>query len=266
MRVGFRNRYGSLREVILCYPVHFRVEKREINRELMFEQYNNFINVLSEHDVITYFLDPKYGISQVFTRDIAFVVDDIFFVGKMKATSRREEFRALDRFILEKDLRVRRLSNFIEGGDVVLHDNLVFVGVSTGTSMEGIEELQRILFEEGKDYKVVPIRFNKEEMLHLDCVFNVVNKDACVITDYVYDDEVIRSSFKRCYHIEDFEAKRLAANLISIGNNTVISSSRRLCSTLSEDGIRAIYVDYSEIIKGGGAFTCTTLPVFSKKE
>lgn len=264
MNIGFKNRYSKLKEVILCYPVHYRVERLEINKELMFEQYNRFINKLSERGIITHFLDPKYGISQVYTRDIAFVVDDILFLGKMKATSRREEYKALEEFIKEKNIKVRRLENFIEGGDVVIHDNVVFVGQSKGTSIEGTKELERVLKEENKDYRVVPINFNKEEMLHLDCVFNVVSEEACVITDYIYDVDIIKSSFKKCYHIEDDEAKRLSANLISIGDNTIISSSKKLCSRLREDGISAIYVDYSEIIKGGGAFTCTTLPIYSE--
>ncbi|NFO28813.1 amidinotransferase [Clostridium botulinum] len=264
MNINLKNRYNKLQEVILCYPVNYKVEKKEINKEIMFTQYNNFINRLSQEGIVTYFLDPKYGISQVYTRDIAFAIDDILFIGKMKAKSRSKEYKALEEFFKEKKIKVKKINNFIEGGDVVLHDNTVFVGQSNATSIEGINELEKILKEENKDYKVIPIRFNKDEMLHLDCVFNVISQDSCVISDYIYDMDIIEKSFKKCYYIEKEEAKNLAANFITIGNNTVISSSKKLCKILAKDGINAIYIDYSEIIKGGGAFTCTTLPISSK--
>ncbi|WP_278244949.1 arginine deiminase-related protein [Clostridium botulinum] len=102
MNINLKNRYNKLQEVILCYPVNYKVEKKEINKEIMFTQYNNFINRLSQEGIVTYFLDPKYGISQVYTRDIAFAIDDILFIGKMKAKSRSKEYEALEEFFKEK--------------------------------------------------------------------------------------------------------------------------------------------------------------------
>lgn len=264
MHINLKNRYDKLHEVILCYPINYKVENKEINKEVLFEQYNKFINTLSQEGITTYFLNPKYGISQVYTRDIAFAIDDILFIGKMKAKSRKDEFKALNEFIKEKKIKVKKINNFIEGGDVVLHDKTVFVGESNATSIEGINELKKILKEENKEYTVVPIKFNKEEMLHLDCVFNVISQESCVISDYIYDMDIIEKSFKKCYYIEKEEAKNLTANFITIGDNTVISSSKKLCKILAKDKINTIYIDYSEILKGGGAFTCTTLPISSK--
>lgn len=263
MHINFKSRYSKLNEVILCYPVNYSVEKKDINKEIMFEQYNNFINALAEEKVITYFLNPNYGISQIYTRDIAFVIDDILFIGKMKELNRQSEYRALEEFIKDKKLNIKRLNNFIEGGDVILHDNIIFVGQSNRTSIEGIYELQRILNEENKHYKVVPIEFNKDEMLHLDCAFNIVSNDSCVLTDYLCDINIFKKTFNKCYYLEKEEAKNLSANLLSLGDNKIISSSEKLCEMLSKDGINTIYIDYSEIIKGGGSFTCTTLPLSS---
>lgn len=263
MILNFKSRYNKLNEVVLCYPVNYSVENIDINRTLMFEQYNNFINTLAKENVIPYFLNPNYGTSQVYTRDIGFVIDDILFIGKMKELNRQYEYRALEEFIKDKNLNIKRLNNFIEGGDVILHDNIIFIGQSNRTSMEGILELQRVLSEENKDYKVLPIEFNKDEMLHLDCAFNVISNDSCVITDYLYNTDIFKETFDKCYYIENEEAKNLSANLLSLGNKKIISSSKNLCEMLSKDGINAIYIDYSEIIKGGGSFTCSTLPISS---
>ena len=264
MNIQIHNRYNKLQELILCYPVNFSIDKKTINKDLMFEQYNKFINTLSDEKVITYFLDPKFGISQVYTRDIAFVIDDILFIGKMSETSRNEEFKALEEFITDKKIKIKRFTNYIEGGDVIVHNNVIFVGLSKRTSIDAISELRNFLLEENKKYEVIPVNFNKSEMLHLDCVFNVVSNDICVVSDYLYDKNMFNKYFKKRYYVSKAEAKELAINFLLLENNKLISSSQKLCELLSKDGIKTIYVDYSEIIKGGGSFTCSTLPILSE--
>lgn len=261
MEISLKNRHSKLREVILCYPVNYKVENKEINRELMFRQYNKFINILSKQGVKNYFLEPNFGISQVYTRDIAFVIDDILFFSKVKGASRKEEYKALEEFLKDEKIKVKTMKNFIEGGDIILHNNIIFIGQSKRTSIEAIRELDKILRESKKNFEIIPINFDNEEVVHLDCAFNVISKDCCVITDYVYDVDIIKKYFKKIYYIERHEAKKLAANFLAIDENTIISSSQKLCEILSKDGIDTIYIDYSEVIKGGGGFTCTTLPI-----
>lgn len=264
MNINIKNRYKSLQEVIMCYPVNYWVENNTINKELLFQQYNNFINTLSAAGVKIYFLDPLYGTSQVYTRDIGFVIDDILFIGKMKESNRLNEIKALEELINKKRIKVIRINNYIEGGDVTVHNKIVFVGLSSRTSVEAIKELSNILSNENLDYKVIPIKFDNNEMLHLDCVFNILSDECCVVTEFIFDIDIIKKFFKKCYFINNKDAKQLAVNFITIDENTVITSSKTLCKLLSNDGVKSIYIDYSEIIKGGGAFTCTTLPIYYK--
>lgn len=264
MKIQIKNRYNKLKEVILCYPTEFKVKNKKIDKNLMFNQYNNFINKLQSEGIKTYFLDPKYGTSQVYTRDIGFVIDDILFISKMTPTERREEYKALEKFIKNKSIKIKRLNNFIEGGDVIIHDNKIFIGLSRRTTLDGINELKHILNTEHKKYIIFPIKFNNKEMLHLDCVFNVLSKDSCLITDHIYNIDIIKNTFKKCYYIKNEESKRLATNILTLGNDKIICSNKNVCDILSKDGFKITYIEFSEIIKGEGAFTCVTLPIYSK--
>jgi N-dimethylarginine dimethylaminohydrolase len=157
------------------------------------------------------------------------------------------------------------MKNHIEGGDVLVHDGHIFIGLSSRTQREGIKELEDELHKNGKKQKIIPIKFDSK-MLHLDCVLNILDKDDCIICDYIYDKKAIKEIVKNCYNIDKKTADELGTNLICLGDKRVLSTHKKVCNMLNEKGFKAKYVDYSEIIKGGGSLTCTTLPIFSEKK
>ncbi len=65
----------------------------------MYEQYNNFINLISGEGVKVQLLEPIYGENQVFTRDVGFVIGDILFISSMSNKERIEETKALEKYI-----------------------------------------------------------------------------------------------------------------------------------------------------------------------
>lgn len=265
MKIKVRNRYDKLKEAIMCYPVKYGQSKRDIDYGLMFEQYNNFIKILTEYGVKIYFLNPIFGENQVYTRDIGFVIDDIFFISKMCSKDRKRETMALKEFLKKENLNIHiyEMENNIEGGDVIIHENCVFVGLSTRTTLEGIKELENYLNIHKKDMKIIPIRFNSEKMLHLDCVFNVLNDNSCLLSEYIYDKTKIENHFENYYYINNDISLELGVNIVCLENNIVISSCKKISQILEASGVKVIYSDYSEIVKGGGSFTCSTLPVYS---
>ena len=262
MKVLNKNRYDKLETLIMCYPVNYEPDDVEMDSDLMFKQYNNFINLLTKEGVSLYFLDPLYGKNQVYTRDIGFVVDDILFCSKMTNKQRLEEYKALEEYVENKKLKLYKMKNNIEGGDVAVYQDKIFIGLSSRTTQEAIKELQDYLDSVGKNYKIIPIRFDADTMLHLDCVFNVINEDSCVISEYVYDKEILEKHFKNYYYIDKKTSLELGTNFVSLGDNKIVSGNKKVCELLESKGIKTFYIDYSEIIKGGGAFTCTTLPIY----
>ncbi|WP_297521020.1 dimethylarginine dimethylaminohydrolase family protein [uncultured Clostridium sp.] len=264
MKISHKNKYDKLQTLLMCYPVNYDVTKKTVNFNLMFQQYNNFINLLTKEGVDLYFLDPIYGVNQVYTRDIAFVIDDILFISKMTNEARQEEHKSIEEYIKDKDLHSYKMKNNIEGGDVIVYNQYVLVGMSKRTSLKAVEELQEYLNKSGKEYKVIQIKFDCDVMLHLDCVLNIINKDSCIASNFIYDKDKIENIFKNYYYIDNRTSLELGTNIICLGKNKVISGNKQVCKLLEDKGVTTFYINYSEIIKGGGAFTCTTLPIYRK--
>ncbi|MBU5483101.1 amidinotransferase [Clostridium sp. MSJ-11] len=266
MKIFLNNQYDKLIHYLIVYPCHFEIIdpgnpfKGKIDYPLMYSQYNNFVNTLINNDVKIQFLDVIDSPSQVFTRDIGFVVKDLLFISKMKSPERVNEPDSLRAFAKKYNLKTYEMKHNIEGGDVILHDDVMFVGMSRRSTLEACHEVQEVLDKLNISVKVVPINFDNKK-LHLDCVFNPVDKDTCVLSSYVYDVDKIKPYFKTIINIEDEDADQLGSNFIRIGNKTILTSNENVRDILREHGFTAIYCDYSEVIKAGGSFTCSTLPI-----
>ncbi|MGL5870044.1 MAG: dimethylarginine dimethylaminohydrolase family protein, partial [Clostridium chrysemydis] len=76
----------------------------------------------------------------------------------------------------------------------------------------------------------------------------------------------IKKLFKRVILIDKKETLTLGTNFITINDNLILTSNKEIYKTLKSKKFNTIYLDYSEFIKGGGSFNCTTLPLLIKKE
>lgn len=264
MRVNHENRYGNLGTLIMCYPSNFKVRGEvDINYNLMYEQYNNFINLMIREGVNVQFLEPIYGENQVFTRDVGFVIEDTMFICKMSNNYRLNEPKALKRYIKKHHSKIYEMKNNIEGGDVIIHDNYIFIGLSKRTTMEAVNELKDYIQKNNMNYEIITINFNKEKMLHLDCVFNILDKNECIISEYLYDKEKIERIIDKRIYIDKEVSEELGTNIVCLGGRRVITSTKKVFNLLKENDFKVFYIDYSEILKGGGGFTCSTLPIYS---
>ncbi|MGL5086613.1 MAG: dimethylarginine dimethylaminohydrolase family protein, partial [Clostridium sp.] len=196
-----------------------------------------------------------------FTKDIGFVINDVFFIAKMKKEDRRTETPVLKRLIQENNLKFYEMQNNIEGGDVARHGDTIFVGISTRTTIEAANELQKELDNRNMNIEVVPIHFDTSK-LHLDCVFNTLDEDSGVISPYVYDKAIIKKYIKNLYEISKEDSDVLGTNLIYLGNKKVFSSNKNVVQMLNSNNYNATFIEYSEIMKAGGSLACSTLVAF----
>ncbi|WP_066874090.1 dimethylarginine dimethylaminohydrolase family protein [Clostridium mediterraneense] len=263
MKISHKNAYDKIGRFLMCYPCNFKVKNKDVDYEKMYRQYNNFINLLCDEGADLHFLTPIYGANQVFVRDVGFIIDDILFISKMGKKDRIDETKALEEYIKgENNIHSYKMQNYIEGGDVIIHNEFIFVGISKRTGYEAAKELQDYLTKNNKNYKVVTINFNCDIMLHLDCVFNILNKDSCILSKYIYNTEEIESRIKNCYYIDDKTTRELGTNLISLGDNRLFISNKTVYGILSNRAFKCFYIDFSEILKAGGGLTCSTLPIY----
>jgi N-dimethylarginine dimethylaminohydrolase len=266
--------YHPLKRVILCQPQHLTIPqskkikdmllmKQDIDIDLALKQHNEFIRILKSFDIeVILFPHHKKFPEQVYTRDIGFTLGQTTFVAKMAHDGRIGEEKELIEWLEDEEISYFKLAeDKIEGGDVLIDQDTIYIGLSNRTHQQAIEHLKSLLTQ--FDVNAIPF---KEKYLHLDCVFNIVSPELALIYPPALTKEDIDLFVARYDLIEvpDDEQKNLATNVLSIGNKRVISlpENTYVNGQLRRYGYEVIEVEFSEIIKHEGSFRCCTLPIF----
>jgi N-dimethylarginine dimethylaminohydrolase len=267
-----KNEFAPLKKVITAAPLYMKIEeainetqklyiKENIDQAKAVRQYGEFIRVLQKEGIEVNELPAKKNLpEQIFTRDIGFVIGSQLFISSMAQSIRKGEADLLKSWLKEHHINYRHLPSRIEGGDVVVDEDTLWIGHSKRTSPEAAATLKMELPE----LKINIVQL-KNNILHLDCVFNIIDRDTAVIYPPAMDEASYRQ-VQRKYQLIEVTAEEqfyMGPNVLSIGNSTVISlpENNRLNHKLRENGFKVLEVDFSEIIKSGGSFRCSALPL-----
>lgn len=263
--------YTPLQKVVLCEPTYMSIndpnhkvfKNVSINIDLAIKQHKHFVSALESHGVDVILLPPdKKFPDQVFTRDIGFTIGDTIYVTEIQTYHRQNEETLLKQRLEQENIPFQQLIGCnIEGGDVIIDREVVYIGISTRTDMQAVSQIQEIL----PNHEVIPVHFN-DDFLHLDYVFNILSsKEALICSSEVSSEQV--KLLKSRYDLIEMTQEDLlnhSANVLSIGNKKVFSMpiNINLNKKLQSRGYEVIEVDISEITKSGGAFRCCTLPLY----
>ncbi|MEV0027887.1 arginine deiminase family protein [Nocardia sp. NPDC050793] len=275
--------FGQLRSVVMRHagpaaldlsgsldPVLTR--QRETSRwapysaERVRAQQHRFINLLRCRGVEIVLADQVPGsYGQHYTRDLGFVIDSIFIVSRLNSRRRQGEFAGVRRLCEQIDHVAYLDAGTIEGGDVMLHDGMVLVGLSEETSPAGVDALRYQLDRLGVERQVIPIEFVCGGIVHLDDHFNIVAPEVALVHPAVFDDLQMRwfASHFDLIPVTGEEALAVEVNALALAPGVVVVAERseRIATELDARGIEVILVDYSEVTKIPGSFRCSTLPL-----
>ena len=268
-----KSEYGQLAKVILCPPKYMNMDEvinetqkhfigENINQRRAMRQHRNFVQTLRNHDVETILLDADASLpEQVFTRDIGFTIGERVFISGMNCPVRQGEEKKLKDWLLHNGISFTELvSDSIEGGDVLVDGQDIFIGISERTGAAAVEELHSYL----PQYKIIPMPFDKK-YLHLDCVFNIISPKEALIYPKAFTPKQLEelSSRYELIEVDEDEQFTLGTNMLSIGNKKIVSLpiNKKVNKKLAGRGYEVIEVDLTEIIKSGGSFRCCTMPL-----
>jgi N-dimethylarginine dimethylaminohydrolase len=250
----------TIRDVINETQEHYKHENINIDRAI--QQHSQFCQLLNEHGIEVIKLPPSQQYpEQVFTRDIGFTIGQKIFTAEMAADIRQGEEYELKKWLESEHISYHILSeNSIEGGDVIVDGNTLYIGISSRTNEASVQEITRLL----PGYEIIPISLN-QRYLHLDCVFNIISPEEALIFPEAIDQTTVNMLSSRFHLIEVTEKEQftLGTNVLSIGRKKVFSlmENHDVNNRLRERGYHVIEVDITEIIKSGGSFRCCTLPI-----
>jgi N-dimethylarginine dimethylaminohydrolase len=251
--------------------------------EDMVKEMDAVAEVFKKYDVKVYRPDSIKDYNQIFSRDIAFVIEDKFIIANI-LDDRSMEIEAIEHVI--KQIDPSKIIEFpenahIEGGDVMPWGDYIFVGTYYGedypsfitarTNLNAVKHLQK-LFPHKKVKSFSLKKSNTvadENALHLDCCFQPLGRGKAIIhkEGFLIEEEYewLLNFFgkENCFHITKREMYEMNSNIFSISPDVVISEKNftRLNNWLRENGFTVEEVPYSEISKQEGLLRCTTMPL-----
>lgn len=243
-----------------------------------------FENVLKKYDVEV--LRPLIlpNSNQVFARDVAFVIDDKIITSNI-IPDRADEQEAYAPIYGE--IAFNKIYNLpekahVEGGDVVLYNDTVFVGTymendypeyKTARTNAYAISFMKELFPE-KNFIALELEKSDTDpcrgILHLDCTVMPVGDGKLIIYKdgfrNVKDYHFLIDMFgkKNIFEITQEEMYYMNTNVFSISPKVVVSEERftRLNNHMQHEwGMTVEPVPYYEISKMGGLLRCSTLPL-----
>jgi len=261
---------------------HIKAGTYPIEKDMVAEM-EAFNEVFKKYDVKVYRPEIIKDYNQIFTRDIGFVIDDIFVKANI-LPDRDRELDAIEYVIDQIDPKkvVRPPENVhIEGGDVMLHNDHIFIGTYKGsdykeyltarTNMAGVEYIQNLFpHKKVKEFDLKKSRTEpRDNALHLDCCFQPVGLDKAIIhkdgfrdiKDYEY--LVNFYGKENVFDIDREEMYHMNSNIFSIAPDVVVSERNftRLNNWLRQHGFTVEEIPYGEIAKQEGLLRCSTLPL-----
>jgi N-dimethylarginine dimethylaminohydrolase len=239
--------------------------------------------ILEKYGVKVYRPKVIEDYNQIFTRDIAFVIEDKFIKANI-LPNRDAEIEAISHVIEQIDpekIIDLPVEAHAEGGDVMPYKEYILVGTYKGedykdfitarTNVQAVDALQKLFPHK----KVVSFSLKKsntqarDNALHLDCCFQPVGKDNAIVYKggFLIEEEYnwLMSLFKKenIFEITRDEMYHMNSNIFSISEDVVISEKNftRLNTWLRAQGITVEEVPYAEISKQEGLLRCSTLPL-----
>ena len=305
MKLNIKNETGRLKSVVLGQPQSmgdtpelkdsydaksYQSIKKEIypvEKDIISEM-NAFEKVLHKYNVEVFRPEIIKDYNQVFSRDVAFVIDDKMIISNIieDRADEQEAYRKIFEKVPWRNIINLPESAHIEGGDVIVWNDFLFVGTCYSQDYRSFKTARtneyaiEILKEYFPHKRIIDLDLKKDDknpkkgILHLDCTFNPVGKDKCII----YKDGFVEESDyqllldifgeENCFVINNEEMVAMVPNIFSIDHDIVVTdgSFTRLNQHLREKwNFTVEEIPYREVSKMGGLLRCSTMPLVREK-
>ena len=300
MKLNVQNETSRLRAVILgtaesngpvptleeCYDPKSRqhvLAGTYPKEEDMIEEMEAVAKVFEKYDVKVFRPHVLQDCNQIFSRDIAFVIEDKIIKANI-LPDRDKEIEAV-RYVWNQIEDSKRIvlpeECHVEGGDVMPWNDYIFIGTYSGddypdyitarTNMDAVIAIQELF--PNKIVKAFELRKSntdpKENALHLDCCFQPIGKDKAIIhkngflIEREYQWLVDFFGEENVFEITKDEMYDMNSNVFSISEEVIISERNftRLNKWLRDNGFTVEEVPYAEIAKQEGLLRCSTMPL-----
>jgi N-dimethylarginine dimethylaminohydrolase len=277
MLLSIKDEFSQLTDVVVCFgenvpefdkcfidePEFTKYHKRSWNKSLLLKQQEVFFTRLEHYGVTLHFPQTKPELTQqMYTRDTGFVIGPNVYYSRCREFSQRNgEVEPLLKLLHKLDVNPKNIvelkSGSIEGGDVLVENESVYIGNGSRTSVSAISEL-------GKHERIAKLHLGPNVM-HLDTRLTLLPKNYVLIYPeaFLKKDLELLSKKHRFIEVKQSELENLGTNVFFLNPEVIFSPkhNRRINKELKKAGFYIEDLDYTEPVNLGGSFRCTTMPL-----
>lgn len=230
------------------------VDRQDIDIQLARQQHQNYLDTLKKigcEIVPAPVLDEQAD--AVFVEDTALVTDQLAIITRPGAVSRRQECASIAALLQDyRPLAHIAAPGTVDGGDLLLIGQQLYVGLSARTNPAGIAQLQTLLAPQAISVHTV----RTQGCLHLKSAVTALDDETVLIQPkWLVDDP-----FQAYRRVVVDATEEHAANALRIGTHIVLPASfPKTAERIQHQGFTLDTVDVSELQKAEGATTCCSI-------
>jgi N-dimethylarginine dimethylaminohydrolase len=274
-RWGVDSEYGTLRDVLLCPPDHFRWREtsviskatlasgRSFSAEAAAAGHAEMVAAYREAGVEVHWLESDPALPyQVFARDSSVATPTGPVVAQPAQPWRRGEYAPVLSFLQEAGIEPVDLitAGSLEGGDVVIVEpgRLLIGNGEERTTQAAARQLGSLFEEWGWEVRIEPI---PSHFVHIDVLVSVLAPKLAAVCVEVASTGLVRwlrNGGFELLEVSVADAFALGVNAISLGDDRVISArgAERLNAELRARGLEVYDPDLHMFTLGGGGAHC----------
>jgi N-dimethylarginine dimethylaminohydrolase len=299
LKLNIRDEFTKLRTVVLgtaesCGPTPAPEEAYDPKslehilagtypvEEDMIKEMDAFDAVFKKYGVKVFRPEVLQDCNQIFSRDIAFVIEQKLILANILPEREKEIdaiLHVLDKIDPENIIRPPEKVH-VEGGDVMPYNDYIFMGtysapdypdwITARTNKEAVQFMtEQFPHKTVKSFELRKSKNARENALHLDCCFQPLGKGKAILhkNGFLVEEEyqwlVDFFGAENIFEITADEMYQMFSNVFSISPEVVVSEQNftRLNAWLRDQGFTVEEIPYAEISKQEGLLRCSTLPL-----
>jgi len=213
---------------------------------LLLAQHAAYADALRSLGLAVEVLDPLAGFPDAyFVEDVAVVVPELAVIARPGAPSRRGEEEGIEEVLAwHREIAPIEAPATLDGGDVLVADGDVFVGLSGRTNREGAEQLARRLTPHGYRVTTVPVSTG----LHLKSGVSWLGARTMLVTEQLA---------RHFHQYRCVVAEEGACNTVLVNDTLLVPSG--FSRAVAPAGLRVVELEVSEARKMDGGLSCMSL-------
>ena len=237
-----------------CEITH--IDRSPIDINIAQAQHHGYVQALKELGCAVLELPSEADLpDSVFVEDAAVILSEVALLTRPGADSRKPETESIAHALAPYREIVRiEAPATVDGGDVLVVGKKIFVGMSTRSNRNAIEQMNQLLGKYGYRTQGVELR----DCLHLKSAVTRVDDETLLINRKWVDVEIFEG-----YKLIDIDpAESHAANCLPLNGSLIFPTAfPNTTSRLEACGYKIKPVAVDELAKAEGAVTCCSLIV-----